>query len=61
MMNWSRTVPLYHEHGLLATVVHDVKSAVCVTLSDIASDILSDIASDMLYEKLAPCAKIGLL
>lgn len=53
MMNWSRTVPLYHEHGLLATVVHDVKSAVCVTLSDIASD--------MLYEKLAPCAKIGLL
>ena len=28
--------------------------------SDILSDILSDIASDILYEKPAPCAKMGL-
>ena len=38
-----------------------VQSAICVTLSDITSDMLSDITSDMLYKNPAPCAKIGLL
>jgi hypothetical protein len=69
-----REIPhLCHESGLFAIVVHYDQLAISLTLSDIASDISSDIASDIssdiasdissdiLYEKPAPCAKIGLL
>jgi hypothetical protein len=53
-----REIPhLYHEMAYWLSSFMTVKSAICVTLSD----ILSDIASDILLEKPAPCAKIGLL
>jgi hypothetical protein len=61
-----REIPhLCHESGLFAIAVHYDQLAIFLTLSviasDISSDIASDISSDILYEKPAPCAKIGLL